>query len=179
MSDNLLVLLEKKRQLQELTVLSKLNDQTERFGLTLTEADAKALIRCRNTSLAKSQRVEFGNGILDKLIYQFCDSQYIQQDTYLETLERLLEIFYEFKNRSQDRLSDEELLSFMGEQFEGVCYGDLDYLERTCLERFAASIRKGYDGFQKSQGKGEYEKLSEEARWDKDLYMEVVKELFW
>lgn len=26
---------------------------------------------------------------------------------------------------------------------------------------------------------GEYEKLSEEARWDKDLYMQVLTELCW
>ena len=36
-----------------------------------------------------------------------------------------------------DEISDEELLQFMQEQFDSVCFGDLDYLEGTCLEIFA------------------------------------------
>ena len=67
----------------------------------------------------------------------------------------------------------------MREQFEEICMGDTEYLESTCLPRFAAAIRAGYRGYQESGGNGEYENLSQEARWDKDLYMDVVKELFW
>ena len=93
--------------------------------------------------------------------------------------DRLQDIFYCFKNEAEDQLTDDELLSFMREQFEEICMGDTEYLESTCLPRFAAAIRAGYRGYQKSGGNGEYENLSQEARWDKDLYMDVVKELFW
>lgn len=164
---------------QELTELISCNEKTERFGLCLDREEAYELIVCRNESLKKYQRVEFGSGILDKLIFAFCDSAYINQDNYVETIKRLQDIFYEYKNESGDLLTDEELLNFMVEQYEEVCFGDADYLESTCLNRFAAAIRAGYDGYQKSAGKHEYEQLAEESRWDKNLYLEILQELFW
>lgn len=90
-----------------------------------------------------------------------------------------MELFYEFRNETDDRLTDDELLAFMKEQFEGVCFGDLEYLGGTCLERFAASVRSGYDGFRKTQGLGEYEALSGEKRWDSEVYRQVLREQFW
>lgn len=57
-----------------------------------------------------------------------------------------------YKNEMQDEITDEELLNFMKEQFETVCYGDLDYLEGTCLDIFAQAIRAGYRGISKHKG---------------------------
>jgi len=163
----------------EIGKLLSCNRITEKYGLSLTQKEAEELSVCHKKSLKKYRRVEFGNSILDKLLYTFCDSQYIDQNNYLETMERLQDIFYEFKNETGDKLSDDELLNFMKEQFETVCMGDVSYLEDTCLPRFAFLVRDGYGGYAASQGRGEYEKLSEEKRWDDELYYSVVKELFW
>lgn len=179
MYDNFYELLQVKKKQNELSVLISCNEKTEQFGLTLTKEDADELIVCRNDTLKKYMRVEFGNSILDKLIFTFCDSQYIDQGNYLEVLEQLQEIFYEFKNESEDKLTDDELLTFMKEQFETVCFGDTDYLENTCLERFSRAIRGGYDGYKKSGTHNEYDKFDEEQRWDKDLYLEVLKDITW
>lgn len=46
----------------------------------------------------------------------------------------------------QDEITDDELLHLMKEQFENLCFGDLDYLESTCLANFAEAIRAGYSG---------------------------------
>lgn len=179
MEDNFFEMILAEKEKKEMAVLMACNEKTETFGLSLTEQEAQELVVCRNESLKKYRRVEFGNGILDKLIFTFCDSQYINQENYKETMEKLQDIFYCFKNEAEDQLTDDELLSFMREQFEEICMGDTEYLESTCLPRFAAAIRAGYRGYQESGGNGEYENLSQEARWDKDLYMDVVKELFW
>ena len=179
MNESLLEVLQSRKEKKELSVLMQCNEKTESFGLSLTEEDAHELVLCRNASLKKYRRVEFGEGILDKLIFTFCDSQYINQENYREVMEELQDIFYSFKNEAMDLLTDDELLTFMKEQFEEICMGDTEYLESTCLPRFAAAIRAGYRGYQESGGNGEYENLSQEARWDKDLYMDVVKELFW
>lgn len=179
MEENLFELLIKTREKKELAAIKGVNEKTAKFGLSLTEEGAKELIVCRNESLKKYQRVEFESGILDKLIYTFCDSNYIHQDIYLETLERLQDIFYEFKNKANDKLSDDELLEFMRAQFDGVCFGDLEYLEGTCLDRFAQAIRSGYTGYRRADAAKEYEQFDEEPRWDKDVYLQVVKELFW
>lgn len=179
MAEDIFELLSAVKEKKELAALVSMNEKTEKFGLSLTAGEARELVVCRNSSLRKYQRVEFTDSILNKLIFTFCDSQYIHQDNYLETIEELLDVFYGFKNEAADLLTDDELLEFMREQFETVCYGDKEYLSETCLERFAAAIRAGYDGYQKSEGKGEYERFSQELRWDKEVYFEVVRDLFW
>ena len=60
-----------------------------------------------------------------------------------------------------------------------MCYGDLNYLESTCLDIFAQAVRAGYRGYQETQGKGEFGKLDIVERWDKELYLEALRELCW
>ena len=169
----------KEKEKKELGTLIACNEKTQRFCLCLTEEQARELVICRNNSLKKYQRVEFGSGILDKLIYVFCDSAYIDNNNYAESMQKLQDVFYAFKNETQDKVTDDEILNFMKEQFDGICCGDIEYLGGTCLERFSRAVRDGYRGYEKSQGMGEYEQFSEEERWDADLYHEVLAELFW
>lgn len=159
--------------------LLKTVSYTERFGLTLTKKDAELLAAERWNSLQTQKRVEFGEGILPKIIYEFCDSAYICQEDYVETLVRLQDIFYLYKNEMQDEITDDELLHFMKEQFEEVCYGDLEYLEGTCLDIFAQAVRAGYRGYTKSDGKKEYQQFDKVPRWNRKLYQEVLQELCW
>ncbi|MDD6491325.1 MAG: DUF6323 family protein [Firmicutes bacterium] len=76
-------LLSGKNQVQK---VMEMNQKTEKFGLALTQADAEMLVEVRREELKKQQRVEFGEGILPKLIFTFCDSAYINQENYVETL---------------------------------------------------------------------------------------------
>ncbi len=118
-----------------------MNKKTERFGLSLTQEDAQLLVEHKMECLKEQQRVEFGETIMSKLIDTFCDSPYISQSDYVDTLSRLQEIFYLYKNESLDVLTDDELLEFMKEAFDGKCQGSLEYLEETVLEEFARNIR--------------------------------------
>ena len=169
-------LLSSQNQIQKIL---EVNQKTARYGLELTEADAKTLSETRNSELRRQQRIEFGEGILPKLIDAFCDSPYMDQGTYAETLIRLQEIFFLYKNEMLDEISDDELLQFMREQYDEICFGDLDYLEGTCLNHFAQAIRAGYRGFRVTQGRGEYSQFDEFKRWDHELYLEVLKDLCW
>lgn len=126
------------------------NVYTEKFGLSLTKEDVKLLIQERCNTLKEQQRIEFGEGILTKLIFTFCDSLYIEQRNYLETIIRLQEIFYLYKNESMDGLTDDELLEVMKNAFDGECEGALEYLEDTILENLARSIRRGEDDFKEN-----------------------------
>ena len=163
----------------QLESLRKTNQYTEQFGLTLSAADAQLLVQEKINSLKEQQRVEFGEGIMPKIIYEFCDSGYIHQDNYTDTLIRLQNIFYLYKNETQDEMTDDELLHFMKEQYETVCFGDLDYLEGTCLDVFARMIRGGYRGFQKTDGFAQYGQFDENQGWDKELYMEILRNICW
>lgn len=167
---------------QEQNQLSKViqtNEATEQFGLSLTEQDAELILGERKNSLIEQKRIEFGEGITTKIIYEFCDSDYIHQSNYVETIIRLQDIFYLYKNEMQDELTDDELLHLMKEQFENLCFGDLDYLENTCLANFAEAVRAGYTGYKGSDGYGEYSKFDDVKRWDHELYFETLKELCW
>lgn len=120
-----------------------MSQKTERFGLVLTKEDAKLLVDARRKVLQEQQRVEFGEGILPGLIWEFCDSAYISRDDYVEIIMRLQEIFFEYKNETLNRIPDDELIKLMKELYEEICFGDLDYLEGTCLNRLARVIRTG------------------------------------
>ena len=41
------------------------------------------------------------------------------------------------------------------------------------------AIRAGYRGFQKTEGRQEYEQFDEVQRWDYELYLEALKNLCW
>ena len=153
------------------------NQYTQRYGLILKPEDAQIIVAERRNTLREQKRVEFGQGILPQLIYEFCDSGYISQSNYVETMVRLQEIFYLYKNETMDELTDNELLHFMKEQFETVCYGDLDYLEGTCLDIFSQAVRSGYRGYRRTEGRGEYSQFDEVQRWDPELYLEALREL--
>lgn len=163
----------------QLTGLLETNQYTQRYGLSLSKEDAQVLIKERTQTLMEQKRVEFGSGILPRIIYEFCDSVYISQEDYVKTLIRLQEIFFLYKNEMLDEITDEELLHFMKEQFETVCYGDLEYLESTCLDVFAQAIRAGYQGYQRSGQRGEYKQFDKVPRWDRELYQETLRELIW
>lgn len=164
-------------QQNQLAKVMKTNEETERFGLALTEQDARLILKERNNVLAEQRRVEFGEGIAAKIIYEFCDSDYIDQNHYVDTIICLQEIFYLYKNEMLDEISDEELLHLMKEQFEELCFGDLDYLEGTCLNNFAQAVRAGYSGYKATAGHGEASVFDEVKRWDYDLYLETLRDL--
>lgn len=174
-STNWLALLE-RTQIQK---VMESNQYTEQYGLTLSEQDAEILAQERKSTLIEQKRVEFGESILPRIIYEFCDSAFISQSNYVESLTRLQEIFFLYKNEMLDEISDEELLNFMKEQFETVCFGDFNYLEGTCLDIFAQAVRAGYRGYQQTGGRGEYAEFDEVLRWDRELYLEVLRDLCW
>ncbi len=168
--------LEQFNQRTQLAKLLEINTLTEPFGLTLSQEEAQLVLAERNRTLKEQKRVEVGSSILPELIREFCDSAYISQDNYTETLIRLEEIFFLYKNEMMDEISDDELLHFMKEQFETICCGDLDYLEGTCLNIFAQAIRAGYRDYRHNDGRRQYGEFDEVQRWDPELYREALKE---
>ena len=89
--------------LQNTNQLSKVmetNRYTEKFGLSLTEKDAQLIMENRKSALQEQRRVEFGEGIVPKIIREFCDSAYIDRNNYVETIIRLQDIFYLYKKEA-------------------------------------------------------------------------------
>lgn len=154
MDNNFILFLSEQNQID---LIKKTNEYTHQFGLSLSDHDIKELMIKHKECLLEHQRIEFGKNILEKLIFAFCDSDFIYQENYIETLIRLQNIFYLYKNESMDELTDEELINIMRNAFDGECHGSLEYLEETYLEQFARYIRANTHKFI-----GRYTKTNEE-----------------
>lgn len=131
-------------QKQAVNEIIKCNDLTARFGLELTEKQAKNLVETRSAALNENGRIEFGGGVIDKIIYEFCDSPFISMRNYEKTLHELIEVFYYYKNETLDMMSDEELIKYMKKAFNGVCKGSLELLAGRELYNLAYNIHCGY-----------------------------------
>lgn len=119
------------------------NEFTQRYGLALTPAQAKELVAARAQALRAAGRVEFGGGVIEKLIAAFSDSPYLSMHNYAETIHALLETFYYYKSESEDALTDAQLIEEMRHYFDGNCQGCIELLESRELEQLARNIRFG------------------------------------
>jgi len=137
----------------------KCNEFTEDYGLVLTNSQAIELVETRSFALGANGRIEFGGGVIDKIIKEFCDSPYISMSNYADTLHELIKIFYYYKNETLDLLSDDDLIEFMKESFNGVCRGSIEILADRELEKMANNLRYGnslyYSGDETDEDKGE------------------------
>lgn len=131
-------------QKQAIDEIFKCNDYTARFGLALTYAESVELVETRAYALKGNGRIEFGGGVIDKIIKEFCDSPYISGHNYAQFLHELTEMFYYYKNETLDLASDDELISFMKQAFDGVCQGSLALLSDRELPKIAQELKDGH-----------------------------------
>ena len=121
----------------------KTNEFSKDYCLNLSIMDVEEIIKTRNTALKMSGRIEFNGEIITKIIKKFCDSPYISQYNYSDTINELVEIFYNYKNETMDMIGDEELIDIMKNYFDGYCQGSLELLEGKVLYIIADNIRNG------------------------------------
>ena len=143
MSENFALTIQNMKKKQLAMEIKKCNEITMKYGVTLSDTQIENLINKRFESLKNTGRIEFGDGILKELIEAFCDSPYIIQENYEETLEELQDIFYFFKGEAMDQIADDELIEFMKEYFNGQCQGSIEYLSGTNLEELCRNTRYG------------------------------------
>lgn len=127
--------------------VKRCNEFSSKYGMVLTQGQIQTLVEERFETLRKYGRIELGKGILDKIIFEFCDSPFIWQENYMETLSELQDIFYYFKNESLDEFTDEELIRYMKKSFDDECQGSLEYLRETALEDVCRGIRYGREAY--------------------------------
>jgi len=105
-----------------------LNEESQKYGLCFTAAEAEDLIESRNRSINNNGRVELGIEALKKIIAVFCRSPYINRADYAETISELVDIFYSMKNETEDKIGDDQLIEMMYKLYNGSCQGSLDLL---------------------------------------------------
>jgi hypothetical protein len=122
--------------------IMRCNETTQKFGIKLSGNDALSLLAASERALKRSGRVEFEGGAVESLLSAFCDSPYLGQENFAETMEDIIDIFYEFKTDSLDGVDDAETIEMMKALFDGDCSGSADAL-RDEAARAARSIRSG------------------------------------
>jgi hypothetical protein len=145
MEDSFEISLRKTEQLSAAEELRQCNAVTVRYGLTFSEKQIAEIVERRFEALNATGRVEFGRGITKMLIEAFCDSPFIDQENYEATILELLDSFYYFKNESEDRIADDELIAIMRRHFDTICQGSMEYLSGTTLEDLCRNTRFGYE----------------------------------
>lgn len=120
------------------------NQISEKFGLSLSQNQIENIEKRRVQTLKETGRIEFGEGVIQKLIYAFCDSPYISASDYEDTLIELQDLFYHFKHESMESLSDDELIEAMAYGFNHKARGSLSYLSETYLEHISRLERGGF-----------------------------------
>ena len=129
-------------QTQAAAEIESCNVFTAQFGLTLSRHQTLELVETRAQALKSNGRIEFGGGVITKIIRQFCDSPYITRHNYTETLHDLLETFYYYKNETLDLISDDTLIAFIHERYNVSGQGSFEILERE-LANLARQVRCG------------------------------------
>ena len=93
--------------------VQKCNEKTLEYGLKLSAEDINIILQTRKESLIKTGRIELGGELIQKIILTFCDSPYISQYNYIETIDDIIETFYYYKNETMDEIGDEDLIYLM------------------------------------------------------------------
>ena len=148
MSENITLTILNIKKKQLIMNIKKCNELTIKFGVSLSDEVIERLINKRFEALKNTGRIEFDEGILKKLIEAFCDSPYIMQNNYEETLEELEDFFYFFIGEAMEQISDGELIEFMKRDFDGKCQGSIEYLSGTSLEELCRGTRYGLNGLE-------------------------------
>ncbi|MFV0351476.1 MAG: DUF6323 family protein [Oscillospiraceae bacterium] len=128
---------------EEMKTLQAVNTAVASYGLQLNASGLLQLVQERRRALQQTGRVEYAGGIGGSLINAFCDSPFISEEEYADILCALQELFYHIKDDTADKVSDEELMAFLKQKFNGVCRGEIDLLQRearTLIRRI-----KGYE----------------------------------
>ncbi len=124
----------------EKTKILNCNKFLKDYGLSLSQKDVEQIIEKRIETLKQTKRIELGEWAIEKIIKEFCDSAYISQENFVSTLYELIDIFYYYKNETNDLISDDELIKFMRKYYDELANGDLVYLAGTIMDKMKNNI---------------------------------------
>ena len=122
--------------------LTRCNARSSAFGLVLTETEMEQLALSQRRALRAAGRIEFGEGVLERLVAAFCDAPDLDPACYVETLDELQALFYQLKGVCREQLSDSELITVMWQIYDGTG-GSLEALAGADRETLLETARTG------------------------------------
>ena len=130
----------------EMREILNCNDFSKEYGLILSKEQVLDIINTKNNSLKDNGRVEFDKSVISLIIKEFCSSNYIEAVKYVETINELIELFYYYKSETFDILTDDELIEYMKDEFNGKCQGSIDLLYKK-LDKITDNLHNGLPAY--------------------------------
>ena len=124
----------------------KLNLVTEKYGLRLTKGEVQKIIKDKREILKDMKRIEIRDGIIQKIILNFYDSSYIDKYNYTDTVSEIIRVFYIYVEEFENILTDDEIIKYMKDGFDGICAGSVLLLETNYLFELKENITGGFYG---------------------------------
>jgi len=121
--------------------LLSLNPELQPHGLILTEADVGALSIARVQTLKSLGRIELDLTVTQEIARRLSASAYITQDTLVQTIADLYEIFHYIKNATSDHIPDVELLDALLLNYENFD-GSTELMLGKGIERIVENYRQ-------------------------------------
>ncbi len=118
------------------------NQESQKYGLVLSPAQAHELVESRNRAIAGHGRVELNLEVLKKIIAVFCTSAYMNSGTYADNLNELIDLFYYMKTETEDGIGDDDLIAQMKKFFDTSCQGSVELLKNREMALFARRYRR-------------------------------------
>jgi len=122
--------------------LESCNKVTQRYGITLSPADIQALVVGRVDALQETERVEFGRGVAKDLVLAFSSSAYVAQSSFVQTVLELQDLFYLFKNESDEQIPDDDLIATIRSLYDDVAQGDMQRLTEALFDGLGRHLRE-------------------------------------
>lgn len=102
--------------------------------IVLTKENVLELINNKNSTLKEIGRIDITNSILENIILTFTDSSFIDKNNYMYIFLSLTEIFLCYENIFSKKISSEELLKYLKDEFEKN-EGSIELISTISLER--------------------------------------------
>lgn len=102
--------------------------------IVLTKENVLELINNKNSALKEIGRIDITNSILENIILTFTNSSFIDKNNYMYIFLSLTEIFLCYENIFSKKISSEELLKYLKDEFEKN-EGSIELISTISLER--------------------------------------------
>ncbi len=102
--------------------------------IVLTKENVLELINNKNSALKEIGRIDLTNSTLENIILTFTDSSFIDKNNYMYIFLSLTEIFLCYENIFSKKISSEELLKYLKDEFEKN-EGSIELISTISLER--------------------------------------------
>lgn len=138
--------------------LAVCNQATVSYGLSLTQEQMQGLVERRQAALRATGRVEFGRGVLREIVLGFCDSPFLIQNSYEETVAGIQDVFYRRKEDAElgEPVADDDLIEALRDAFDNEAAGSVEALEALSLKSLRAYAARKQAGDYDEQTQNEY-----------------------